>query len=242
MNTRIRAVIRKEFREYRRNKLVVFTMAALPLVFLGLPIISVLAVPEAASEKAVDAVVGQALLFFLLVPLILPTTIAAYSVIGEREQGTLEPVLTTPATDGELLVGKALAATVPAVLLAWTLFGIFVTVVRVGATEAIVDKVWRPEQFASQILLAPALAAFAIWVGMAISVRSTDIRVAQQLSGLVTLPFVGGAALVSFGIVTPSVLTYVGVAAVMAAVDALGWRATARMFDRERLLTRYGGG
>ncbi len=242
MNPRIRAVIRKEFREYRRNKLVVFTMAVLPLVFLGLPIVTVLTIPETVGADAIKAVVGQSMLFFLLTPLILPTTIAAYTVIGEREQGTLEPVLTTPATDRELLVGKALAATVPAVLLAWLLFGIFVIVVRIGATQAIVERVWRPEQFAAEGLLSPVLAGFAIWVGMAISVRSTDIRVAQQLSGLVTIPFVGAAALVSYGVITPSVGTYVVMTFVMGGIDAAGWRATTRMFDRERLLTRYGGG
>ncbi len=240
MNQRVRAVIRKEFREYRRNKLVVITMAVLPAIFLGLPIITSLSIQATASQDAVQAVVGQAMLFFLLVPLILPTTIAAYTVIGEREQGTLEPVLTTPATDRELLLGKALAATVPAVLLAWLLFGVFAAVVKVGAVQPVVDRVWRPEQFAAEVLLAPALAGFAIWVGLAVSVRSTDIRVAQQLSGLVTLPFVGGAALVSFGVVTPSIATYVAVALVMGAIDLLGWRATAKMFDRERLLTRYG--
>jgi ABC-2 type transport system permease protein len=31
-----------------------------------------------------------------VVPAVIPASIAAYSVVGERDQGTLEPLLTTP--------------------------------------------------------------------------------------------------------------------------------------------------
>jgi len=241
MNDRIRAVLRKEFREYRRNKLVVITMAVLPIVFLVLPIVAVLSLPPTASLGAVNAIVGQSSLFFLLVPLILPTTIAAYTVIGEREQGTLEPVLTTPATDREILVAKALAAILPAIVLAWLLFALFQLIARLGGNRLVIDRISRPEEFAAQIALVPVLAVFAIWVGMAISARSTDIRVAQQLSGLATLPAVGLVALVSYGVITPGVSSDVGVALILAAIDVVGWRATVRLFDRERLLTRFGG-
>ena len=46
MTARVRAVLRKELREYRRNKLVVGTMAVLPLIFVVLPLSSVLALKE----------------------------------------------------------------------------------------------------------------------------------------------------------------------------------------------------
>jgi ABC-type Na+ efflux pump permease subunit len=36
-----------------------------------------------------------------------PTFVAACAVVGERQQGTLEPVLTTPIRREELLLGKA---------------------------------------------------------------------------------------------------------------------------------------
>src|SRR5439155_9675274 len=128
------------------NKLVVITMAVLPIVFLVLPIVAVLSLPPTASLGAVNAIVGQSSLFFLLVPLILPTTIAAYTVIGEREQGTLEPVLTTPATDREILVAKALAAILPAIVLAWLLFALFQLIARLGGNRLVIDRISRPEE------------------------------------------------------------------------------------------------
>ena len=43
----------------------------------------------------------------------------------EKEQGTLEPILITPISREEFLIGKALAAVVPAVAVAYFVFGIF---------------------------------------------------------------------------------------------------------------------
>ncbi len=240
MNEGFRAVVRKEFREYRRNKMIVITMGVLPLVFVVLPLVPAIVLPADATTEAVVGVTGQAMLLLLAVPLMVPTTVAAYAVIGEREQGTLEPVLTTPLTARELLLGKCLAATVPAVLLTWALFGIYAVGVRLGAGPAVVARVWTAEFLASQLLLAPVLAVFAIAVGMAVSVRSTDIRVAQQLAGLAMLPAMGGVAAVAFGLVAPSVGLFAAAAAGLAVLDAGLWRVTVRLFDTERLLTRYG--
>jgi ABC-type Na+ efflux pump permease subunit len=108
--TRVRAVALKEFREFRRNRFIVVTMVVLPLIFLAVPLLNVFRLSASASISAVHATVGSALLIMLLVPVIVPATIAAYSVVGEREQGTLEPPLTTPIRREELLLGKAAAA------------------------------------------------------------------------------------------------------------------------------------
>lgn len=241
MNPRVAAVVRKEVREYRRNRLILLTMLLLPTFFLVIPLIGVIVLPGDAPEEAILAVTAQSQLLFLLIPVILPTTIAAYTVIGEREQGTLEPLLSTPATDEEILRGKAIAATVPSALLAWLLFGVFVGVSALLAADRVRDEILDPAQILAQVLLAPVLAVFAIEVGMAISVRSSDIRVAQQLSGLAMLPVFGAIFLFSYEIIDPSVGRYLLAAAVVAVVDVAGWRLVVPMFDRERLLTRYGG-
>jgi len=235
----IRAVIRKELREFRRNKFVVGTMIVLPLLFLLIPIGNVLAIGDNASFNVAKATVGGALLTFLIVPLILPTTIAAYAVIGERDQGTLEPVLTTPVTREELLLGKALAELVPTVVVAYSLFTVFLFVVRVFASHAVVDLVWDGSSILTEVIAVPLLAAFSIWVGIAISTRSGDVRVAQQLSGLAMLPMLGLVALITFRVIEPSLGLAVGVALFLSALDLLGWRFVSQMFDRERLLTRY---
>ena len=58
-------------------------------------------------------------------PLMVPVTIAAYSIVGEKITRSLEPLLATPVTTTELLLGKGLAAALPGVGTAWACYGIF---------------------------------------------------------------------------------------------------------------------
>jgi len=46
---RVRAVVRKEVREFRRNRFVIGTMAVLPIVFLITPMLTIFKIPESAS-------------------------------------------------------------------------------------------------------------------------------------------------------------------------------------------------
>lgn len=61
--------------------------------------------------------------------------LAAYAVVGEREQGTLEPVRITPIRREEFLVGKALAVLVPTLVIAYLVFGIFLGVPALFAQQ-----------------------------------------------------------------------------------------------------------
>src|ERR1017187_8142561 len=129
---RIRAVMRKEFREYRRNRFIIYTMGTLPLIFTALPVISLFSISGTTTPSVVRTQVAIPLLFLVRIPVVLPATIAAYSVIGERDQGTLEPLLTTPITREEFLLGKSLAATIPTVGVAYVFFIVLVGAIQVG--------------------------------------------------------------------------------------------------------------
>ena len=236
---RIRVVVRKEVREFRRNRFVIGTMVVLPFVFLITPMIAIFKVPESASESQVKAAVGVISLLMLIIPIILPPVIAAYSVVGERDQGTLEPVLTAPVRASELLVGKAVAVFIPSVGLAYAIYLIVLVSVRFGAAHVVSSVVWHPPQLLAQLLFTPLLALWAIWVGIGISTRSSDVRVAQQLATLAGLPLLGLTSLVSFQIITPSVTLAVACALGLLAIDLLAWRIVSRLFDPERLVTGH---
>ncbi len=49
--TRIRAIFRKEVREYQRNRSIVLTMAVIPLVFVAGPLINIFALPPDAAGQ-----------------------------------------------------------------------------------------------------------------------------------------------------------------------------------------------
>jgi ABC-2 type transport system permease protein len=233
--TRVGAILHKELRDYRRNRFVIGTMAATPVLFIILPMIQLIFAN--ATGKATTLRVGLSLLYMLVLPVIMPCVISAYSVVGEREQGTLESVLTTPIRREEFLIAKALAAFVPTLVIAYTVFGIFLAAASLFAHPAIVSAIYAGTHVLVQLLFTPLLAGWAIWVGIAVSTRSTDVRAAQQLSVLGSAPPLAIVALMSLNVITVSAALALGLAAALLAFDLLAWRVVAALFDRERLVT-----
>ena len=236
---RVAAVVRKEVREFRRNRFVIGTMAVLPLVFLITPMVTIFKIPDSATGPQVKAAVGVISLLMLIIPIVIPPVIAAYSVVGERDQGTLEPVLTTPVRASELLLGKAAAAFLPSVGIAYTIYAIVLIIVRVGAAHVVSTVVFHPPELLAQILFTPLLALWSIWVGIGISTRASDVRVAQQLATIAGLPLLAFTSLISFQLLTPSVPLAIGLALALLAADIGAWRIVSRLFDRERLVTGH---
>lgn len=235
--TRVGAIFHKELRDYRRNRFVISTMAVLPLIFVALPMIQLFTIRVSISSAMLDTRIGISLLYLLIIPAFVPSALSAYSVVGEREQGTLEPVLITPISREEFLVGKALAVLVPTLAIAYTVFGIFLGAAALFAHPGIASAIFERSHVLVQLLFTPLLAGWSIWVGIAISARSADVRVAQQLGVLASTPPLAIVALLSFNVIAPSLGLALGLAAALLVVDGLGWRAVAAMFDRERLVT-----
>ena len=235
--TRVGAIVRKELRDYRRNRFVIGTMTMMPLLFIVLPMIQLFAANVDGDTAHLNLASDSRLLYMLVIPVIVPSILSAYSVVGEREQGTLEPVLTTPIRREEFLIGKALAAFVPTLVIAYAVFGIFLAAAALFAHPVIVSAIYAGTHVLVQLLFTPLLAGWAIWVGIAVSARSTDVRVAQQLSVLGSLPPLVILALMSLNVITVSTALAIGLAAALLAVDLLAWRVVAAMFDRERLVT-----
>jgi len=232
---RVRATFRKELREYRHNGFIVWTMAIFPLIFLIQPLVIVFALP---ASEAPGLSHGHLLLYMLGIPAIVPAAVAAYAVVGERQQGTLEPVLTTPIRRDELLLGKALAALVPSVAIAYAVYALFLACVGLFARPAVASALLRGPDLLAQALFTPLVAGWSIWIGIAISTRANDFRVAQQLGILASLPSAVVAALIAFDVIHPTLGLAVALAAALLVGDGLGWRIMAAAFDRERLITR----
>jgi ABC-type Na+ efflux pump permease subunit len=231
---RVRAVFRKELREYRRNRSLVAGMAIIPLVFLIQPLVSVFTTPASAASELGHR---HELLYLLGIPALVPATLAAYAVVGERQQGTLEPVLGTPVRREELLLGKALAVLIPSVAIAYAVYGVFLVSVELFAAAGVSEALIRASDVLVQVLFTPLLAAWSIWIAIAISTRSSDIRAAQQVAALASLPSIAVTTLVAVNVIhaTVSLAVILGVALLLA--NRLGWRIVSAMFDRERLIT-----
>jgi len=236
--TRLRTLLLKEWRESMRNKMVLFGVIFLPLVMVGASI-AMLTTGEAQEDPTAQIVLfNTSLLYFMVLPAIIPLAIAVYSIVGEKEQTTLEPLLATPITDWELFLGKALASVIPAVLINWIAFGLFLAVMRILTGEFLVQTITVP-WLASIFGLSPLLAAFAVGVTMIVSSRASDARAAYQFSSLAILP--GLIPLIIYSsmktLVDLRLVVLEGGVLIIAGAVVL-WIAI-RLFKREQILTRW---
>ena len=198
--SRIRAVVRKELRDYRRKRSIVVTMSILPFLFLIQPLLTIFLTSASRASSTLDETLTISLLYLLLIPVVMPSTLSAYTVAGEREQGTLEPLLTTPLRRQEFILGKAAAVMIPTLTLSYTVFGLFLAAVGLFAHPVIESAVFNDGPvLLALFLFAPLVAGWAIVVGMAISVRANEVRVAQQLATLASFPIVAVVVLLAIG-------------------------------------------
>ncbi len=261
--TRVLAMIRKEWAELYKNSLVLTTVLFMPLLFTAMPLTILWASGDmSGSSEAILAeipqqmrglceglsagscnqifIVSQFMMMFMLIPMIIPAAIAPYSIVGEKTQRSLEPLLATPITTGELLLAKNLAAIIPAILATWFSFALF----AIGARLMISDTLAFMRLFDSRWLLAifvlaPLLALLSVDLAMMISSRSNDPRVAQQIAGLLVLPavflFIGQMA--GFLVFSKLVAVFYTLGALI--LDIVLTFIAVRVFDREAILTRW---
>jgi ABC-type Na+ efflux pump permease subunit len=170
-----------------------------------------------------------------------PILISSHAVAGEKEKRTLEPLLAAPITALELVIGKSLASLIPALavcFLAFVALCVGVDVVAWPLTKSLVlpNGMW----LFGVLVISPLFAFFGNGVAVLISARVGDSRLAQQLSGLVVLPLVGLAAGQFGGFLHAGTGYYAVIGAVVLALDVAIVLVAPRLFDRERLMTRWG--
>jgi ABC-type transport system involved in multi-copper enzyme maturation permease subunit len=231
---RVRAMLRKELREFRRNRSIGVGMAIVPALFCIQPLLNVFALQASASIPLRHE---HVLVYMLGIPAIVPAFVAAYAVVGERQQGTLEPVLTTPIRREELLLAKALAALLPSIAVAYLVYALFLACVELFALRTVASALVRPEELLAQLAFTPLLAGWTIWIAIAISTRSNDVRVAQQFASLACLPSIAVTTLIALNVIPATLGLALAGAAVLLVLNILAWRTVSATFDRERLIT-----
>ncbi|MGB0093052.1 MAG: hypothetical protein WBP81_11040 [Solirubrobacteraceae bacterium] len=134
-------------------------------------------------------------------------------------------------------MGKALATLIPSVAIAYEVYAFFLVCVELFARPGVAPALIRGPDILAQLIFTPLIAAWSIWIGIAISARSSDVRVAQQLGMLASLPTVTVTSLIAFNVIHATLGLALALAAVLLLANRLGWRITSAMFDRERLIT-----
>ncbi len=175
---------------------------------------------------------------FLILPLMFSSIIAAESFAGEKERKTLEGLLYTPASDKELFLGKALAAVIPAVLIAWLSFIVYVIMVNL-TTNQVMGGQWFPLPGWYPLILwvTPAVAFLGTMFTVLISARVKTFMEAYQNGGMLVLLVLGLMAGQMSGVLYLGVEMGLLVGAVFWVVDVILLRLCIRLFKRSRWIS-----
>jgi len=191
------------------------------------------------SELAGAFAVQQFLVFFLLMPAYIPLAIATFSIIGEKQARSLEPVLAAPIRTLELLAGKVVAALVPGVLAGWLTYLVFVALASLVYGPALFGVVTDASWLMGVFVLGPAIGLSSVVAGVIVSSRVSDPRVAQQIGGIIIVPIIAVILLQATGTVLVGAAGYFVLAIIVLIVSLIGLRIGVTLFDREAILTRW---
>jgi ABC-2 type transport system permease protein len=178
-------------------------------------------------------------LMFMILPVAIPVTIAAYSIVGEKTARSLEPLLATPVTTVELLAGKAIAAVVPAIVATWAAFAVYATGIRLMVNDVVFAAALAPLWLIAIFIVGPLLTLLAVSIAIMVSSRVSDPRVAEQLSAVVVLPLILFIVGQSVGFILINQQLIVIIAIVVALLDIGLLYLSVRLFQRETILTRW---
>ncbi len=177
--------------------------------------------------------------FFLIIPVMSSSVIAADSFAGEKERNTLEALLATPLTDAELLLGKILVSFIP---------GMGVTIFGFLLYTATTDYLTYPS-FGMYIMpntpwlvliliLAPVVSLLSIGLTVIISSRVKGFREAQQLSAMLVIPIIGLLFGQSSGFLILGSRVMLIMSLIVLAIDLVVFRFGLALFQRENILAK----
>ncbi len=262
-------VFDKDWREVRRNWEVILPITLVPLIFsVILPAIFFIlpgSVSSSASTGGFEALIGnlpagvQAELagmtplhvmtyilalyffapFFLIIPVMASSVIASDSFAGEKERKTIEGLLATPLTDGELLLGKILVSFVPSMLVTFLSFAAYcISVDYLG--YGLFGRLLLPNLSWLMLVLglAPVVSMAAIGLTVMISARVRGFREAQQISVLLILPILGLLFAQAAGVLVIGPTMIMILIGLFAIIDIVVFRVGLGLFRREEILSQ----
>lgn len=215
MNRAISAIVKKDMWEITANRQLLMTIVIVPLVLtLVVPSVFLLSahfapqeleelqelmgmLPEEMQNVETEELMVRLLmnhmlpLFFLIIPIMAASVMAASSFVGEKEQSTLETLLYCPLTVKQLFYAKVLASFLMSMLVSWSSFLVMVLVLglefyvltggmmTLGVSWVLV-----------MVCLSPAVSLIAITLIVRGSAKAQNVMEAQQKAAFLVLPVV----------------------------------------------------
>jgi ABC-2 type transport system permease protein len=198
------------------------------------------ALAELTLEGQAQAfILQQFLMFSLLVPITGSLSLAAQGIVGEKQARSLEPLLTTPLSVWELLLGKILTPLVLSLLLLGATYLLYLAGMGAFGEPGVWRTLYWPRTLVLYLIVGPLVTFTALLIAAIVSSRVNDARTAQQLGAFLTLPITGlfVAQLAGQFLLGVPALLVTALVLVVANV-ALLW-AGVRVFRRDTILMRW---
>lgn len=180
-------VARREFIDQFRDWRIIVPMLLLVTLF---PFIADDTTRQAVSfmnrfggDLLLDNLVPFVVLVIGFFPLSFTLVVALESFVGEKERGTIEPLLSSPLEDRHLYLGKLLVGIVTPLVFSYASIGIYLILVSRRAVQF-------PSAYMLALILLLTFAHAVLMVSSAIviSVQATTIRAANLLASFVVVP------------------------------------------------------
>jgi ABC-type Na+ efflux pump permease subunit len=231
----------KDFKTFTKRKNILYTLLYFEgVVSIGLPFLIRYLSTKANSVVALPQLIDAFSFLYVIGAALAPVGIASYSLIGEKVQKSLEPLLATPTTDEEILAGKSIAAFLPAIG-ANTIGALIFMVLADLLTYSTLGYLYFPNWDIAIILflLAPLACILSVGYNVLVSARVNDVRTAQQLGTLIILPFGAVYFLSEFKVLSLTTGGMLIMAAVLVVVDVIIFYLVKATFQREEILTKW---
>jgi ABC-2 type transport system permease protein len=233
----------RDFKIFTKQKNVWYSVIIFPVITSVIfPLVLHQAINRAnsISAAAIPTLLDSFSFFFVIGAAFVPLGIAAYSIVGEKVEKSLEPLLATPITDGEILLGKAISALVPTLVAMYIGSIIFMTGIDIVAYSKLGYYYFPNLTIATLLLvLVPIASVMSILYSIIVSSRVNDVRSANSYGILMYFPFLGIFFASETRIITLDINTLLIISGVILAVDVALFFVGTKTFRREEILTKW---
>jgi ABC-type Na+ efflux pump permease subunit len=233
----------RDFKIFRHQKNVWYSIIIFPVIIsIIFPVVLEYAGRKAGGLPAAQlpALLNSFSFFLVIGAAFVPLGIASYSIVGEKVEKSLEPLLATPLTDGEILLGKNISAIVPTLVAMYAGASVFM----VGIDEVTFHKLgyyYFPNWTIATLLLilVPVAVVFSVEFSVIVSSRVNDVRSASSFGILMFFPFLAIYLASEIGIISLGINNILIISGILLALDVILFFVSTATFRREEILTKW---
>lgn len=233
-------VAAKDIRVFLRKRYIMYSLVVFPVIIgIGLPFVLHQVVAKRGTLVLTD-IMNAFAFFFVIGASAIPTTLASYSLVGEKVEKSLEPLLAAPITDSELLLGKGIGAFIPSAVSLYIGSVVFMVLSDL-VTHNTLGYYYFPNWTIGTLLLIlmPLISVLSVEWSVLVSARATDPRAAQLQGLLIAIPLFVIYVATEVGAIKLNTATIWIISGAAFIADIILFFLSTQTFQREEILTKW---